>query len=858
MSIFNMFLAFLFNVGVMLLLSAAILVAPIFHVARSGRQWTPAGATRRNSVRMIETLQFAIGLIVLGVMWTFGSHFTWPPAAMAENVEFIRSLNMQVLVTGAVMGLIALFVTWRFSTVIGMLGLILIGGAILIAFNTSIETERMEEYERRQQTFHNSDREEGQHVEPPTTPVRIELIDQLAGADVWINGVNLGKTPIEISARELFNKVPDWPNDSPEQKAVRDDAPGNQWTDSTGKTYSRWGWCPIHTRPHVPRSTQLYFKVDFEGVPGFSQIAGQQHLQPGTPNESHLVKLDTVFPQWDQEIESLLDRARLRDYSIDEPWKTAFQSYGEFGERALEICLSKEPRIARLKDVDPAFNAMLRDVKDSASAWRLLMKIEDEARRARSYDSGSSNGLAVDEIAAMLDPQQLIDHALELLRTTRNPDPSALSQWPDGRFANYVDADNKPREEVALFPIAQAVWRLDQALDKRSAPASTGDASNSNSDFDLVTVFGPRIYKGISDAVDPSDDNLVERLLTPELLRMSYDNPDRLKYADILGGSAYEVFLLRNDWQTPASDPFDGDRIGDHSNYVNKWYARLMRLRSPLGSAFRQQQESNLLEIAGRGLTSYSLHQDLFSGALNFLFLDRKFSKDHPSLAMQFWREVKGATAEDSVHQSLQIRWNYLGRLWPESTPSMFIDVVDDEFRNSDYVNFAELPGTMPVRDQYQVLMAVLADWQKRVSQLVRVPGDDNNYMSPRQKHLRLMNSVREILYRLHCDEAAAQLLADMKAEPDHSWHGSIASFLKYDTTHEDLIRLIATGDDVKLQRDVLPAIQNHPIPERVRLLDELLKSADETIRTEAASVQTYLQTLAAKPLSRRSELRPQ
>ena len=70
MSIFYMFLAFLFNVGVMLLLSAAILVAPIFHVTRNGRQWTPAGAVRRNSVRVIETVQFAIGLIVLGVMWT--------------------------------------------------------------------------------------------------------------------------------------------------------------------------------------------------------------------------------------------------------------------------------------------------------------------------------------------------------------------------------------------------------------------------------------------------------------------------------------------------------------------------------------------------------------------------------------------------------------------------------------------------------------------------------------------------------------------------------------------------------------------------------------------------------------------
>lgn len=855
MSIFYTLPAFLLNVGVMLLLSAAILVAPIIHVARNGRQWTPAGAIRRNSVRVIETLQFAIGLIVLGVMWTFGPNFTWPPAAIAETVELIRSLNMQVLVTGALIGLVALFVTWRFSTVIGMLGLILIGGVTLIAFTTSIESERMEEYERKQQTFHNSGSEEGQHLEPPTTPVRIELIDQLAGADVWMNGVSLGKTPIEISARELLSKVPDWPNESPERKAVHDHSPGNQWTDSTGKTYFRWGWCPLHLRPDIPRSSQLYFKVDFNGVPGYSQIAGQQHLHPGSPDESYVVKLDTVFPQWDQEMETLLDRARLQDYSIDEVWKTAFQSYGEFGKRALEVCLTKESRMARLKDSDPALTAMLRDVKDSASAWRLLMKIEDEARRTRSYDSGSANGLAVDQIVPMLDPQQLIDHALELLRTTRNPDPSGHRNWPDGRFATYEDSDSKPREEAALFPIAQAVWRLDQALDSQPAPASTGDAVNAR--VDLETIPGTRIYPGVSDAVDPSDDNIVERLLTPELLRMSYDNPNRLRYAEFLGGSVYEAFLLRNDWHAPATDPFNGESIGDHSNYVNKWYARLMRLRSPLGSEFRRQQESNLMEIARKGLTSFSLSQNLISGDLNFLFFDREYSKDHPSLAMQFWHDVKAATADDSVHQSLQIRWDYLGRLWPESTPSMFIGVVDDEFRNSDYVHSAELPGTLPVRDQYEVLLAVLADQQKRVSQLARVPGDDNNYMAPRQKHLSLINSLREILYRLHCEQAASQLLADMKAMPDHSWHKSIASYLKYDTTHEDLIRLIATGDDIKLQRDVLPAIQNHPIPERVKLLEVLLKSADETVRAEAAAVQACLEKLRTDTLPHRSELRP-
>jgi len=117
---------------------------------------------------------------------------------------------------------------------------------------------------------------------------------------------------------------------------------------------------------------------------------------------------------------------------------------------------------------------------------------------------------------------------------------------------------------------------------------------------------------------------------------------------------------------------------------------------------------------------------------------------------------------------------------------------------------------------------------------------------------------LRELLYHLPCEQAAAQLLADMKAEPNHPWseRGHMALFLKFDTTHEDLIRLIATGDDNQLQRQVLPAIQNHPILSRVQLLEGLLKSPDESVRQEAAAVKAYLDNLRTQRLPHRAELR--
>ncbi|MEJ7590015.1 MAG: hypothetical protein WKF77_00550 [Planctomycetaceae bacterium] len=280
---------------------------------------------------------------------------------------------------------------------------------------------------------------------------------------------------------------------------------------------------------------------------------------------------------------------------------------------------------------------------------------------------------------------------------------------------------------------------------------------------------------------------------------MSYENVSRLNYAEVLGGSVYETFLFRNDWHTPATDSFNGESIGDHQNSVNKWFGRLMRLRTPLGTAFRNWQSSRLLAIARSGLSQFSMSSGSLSADLNFLFLDREFTSAQPSLAMQCWPDLKAVTAgipRHSAQDAFKIRWEYLGRLWPESTPAMFVDVFDDAARNSDHMFLEKLPDSMPLDGQFLVLMATIRSQRDLVAKLPRVPGDNSNYESPRQKHLRLIASLREMLYGLPCEQAAAQLLEDLKAEPDHSWHSGMSHFLQFDTTHEDLLRLIAVSDD--------------------------------------------------------------
>lgn len=561
-------------------------------------------------------------------------------------------------------------------------------------------------------------------------------------------------------------------------------------------------------------------------------------------------------PQWEKEIESLLDRARLNGYSTDEAWQTAFKSYGEYGLTRLQSAKALDPRIALVQEDQIAVSSRLKDIKDSASAWRLLMQIEEEARQTGSYSSVNVNGQIVDRLVPLLEPQQLVDHALQYLKRNPHLDPGRIVEFMGDRLWSKIrfrSLGNQSSDETAFLPIAQAILKLDQLLDEE--PSNRKTTPNVTDSTKLI------------DVVDPSTDNLVERTLTPELIRMCYhnscwsgnafDNPFR--YINALGGSHYESFLLRNKWEEFSAKPGrDNEYIGNRDNVVNTWYYQLMQLRSPVGVAFRRLTESSLLSIARNCLaTEHDTIGNLMTGELSFLFLDREFSDKSPSLAMRFWQDVKNVTASETSHTAAQLRWEYLGRLWPESTPSMFVAAVQDMVRaDISYARILKLPDTMPLADQYQVLMAVIQDQQQTVATIPRVPGDDNDFRSPRQKHLQLIRDFRELLYKLPCEQAAAQLLADMKAEPDHSWHKSIADFLKYDMSHEDLIRLIATGDDIKLQRDVLPAIQNHPIPERVQWLDVLLKSPDETVRTEAAVVKTYLDNLRTQSLPHRSELR--
>ena len=231
---------------------------------------------------------------------------------------------------------------------------------------------------------------------------------------------------------------------------------------------------------------------------------------------------------------------------------------------------------------------------------------------------------------------------------------------------------------------------------------------------------------------------------------------------------------------------------------------------------------------------------------LDFLFLDRAFSKNSPSLAMRFWPELDGVAQsmpENSRNEAFGLRWNYLSRLWPESTPDMFVKAFEQSDAAHHYVNIPLLPETIPAVDQFEIYQCLLEYERARVEKIpaqsfdstgtdLRVYGNNNI----------LTFSVR--LFLTPCESAAKTLLDELTVDPKHPWWARLPTDLAYDTQHEDLLRLIAEGGDARLQPLILPAIEHHPTVKRQALLEVLQRSVHTEVRDQAAAVKVRLENL--------------
>ncbi|MCA9031809.1 MAG: hypothetical protein KDA66_13430, partial [Planctomycetaceae bacterium] len=766
--------------------------------------------------------------------------------------ETIRSYFLWATVIGVSLALIGLVIAWRYSTTLaiaGLLGLGLGGGAALQSLVSDQQT-----WEWTQQ--HSGDETENSERRPTT--LRFQLVDNIEGADLWINGVHLGKTPYETTDIELLAKVEPWEHEARREAEKMGGDERVTYKTPQGSELTPWGWCPLHLHG-VPNSSSMYYRVELNGVSGYSHVSSQESVGPSnSPDWVRLITLDTVFPAWETSIEELLDRARMNNYEVDAEWWDAFESHGSFATQRLNNALRDEPQLRQILMQRAERTVQLDSVTDAASAWRVLMEIEVQVSQAHEYHSESDLGLAVDYLVPFLDPEQLVSYAIASMR--RMPRADGLStMYTTTGFGTYGTTERG--EEVGAWPIAHAIWRLDQQLDAAAGPASIQGEPHGS----------------LEAWIDPTTDNLVERRITPELIKLSRANANAMRYAGILGGSAYERFVVRHNWRKPATDPFDGNvRIGHSEVYMNGWFHKLVLLDSPLGAEFRRQQKDKLLDIARDAFDENSIMVGSMPDGVEYLFLDAGASiapqSSHggntSSLAMQFWPKFDGmmhAVPEHSRQEALRESWTYLARMWPDSTVEMFAKSFAEAAEGADYIYVPNFPDDFPASEQFKILSGVIESNEKRVSKLADDP-EEQRYDGPKHQAMRGLGQLKERRFELPCAESAELLVAEMTADPKHSWRGRLQWFLNYDRQHDDLLRLITNNGGAELQKLIIPALENHPIPSRRELLRKLAlheeiqnidASLEDSVVGDARAAEARLEALEAKPLAemRRTEL---
>lgn len=198
------------------------------------------------------------------------------------------------------------------------------------------------------------------------------------------------------------------------------------------------------------------------------------------------------------------------------------------------------------------------------------------------------------------------------------------------------------------------------------------------------------------------------------------------------------------------------------------------------------------------------------------------------------------------------MRWDYLGRLWPESTSEMFLTAFREAMDPDEYMFTPVIPPVVPVDGQYEILQMILT---AEVDRIALLPSDPPNESGPKYYGDRIVDELRNRLLWLVCKPAAQRMIEESLADPKHAIWVSLPGILAYDTFHEDLIRLIIDRSNSKMKFLALPAIERHPIPQRLELLERLLTTEDPKVRESAGAVKLRLNELGSREFTHRANL---
>ncbi|MEJ2646863.1 MAG: HEAT repeat domain-containing protein, partial [Sedimentisphaerales bacterium] len=654
----------------------------------------------------------------------------------------------------------------------------------------------------------------------PPIPYTISISNsQVEGAELWVNGVLLGETPVQTTVEEFLKKVPYWPEppegyrDGTDEEHVYHYSPGGV---SGYSIEQRWEQFKL---PNIPdqysdlrqlTSGKVYYaRVKLNGLWGyFTGSSGGGSGGGYTYSAQRSFRVG--FPDLQESLDRMLDYARLNDYQVGSDWFMEMETLGQAGMNAIYGAINNEPDMDKVLDGWASWKYGLDKVTDEKSAWKVLEKICDEADRQQFYATSSIAGRAVELLTNKIDPDRLVSKAINIIRNTGT---FGWNSWMlNGKFQFGMSYGTKNSSAVADkvsgmwsggrgqripisgYAVAHAIWMLDKSLD----------------------------------AKDDSHPNIVERKVVPNMIAWHYNQQQAFQAAVVLGGSSLERFLYRQDWREITSDFDEPLRMSFSGDFYNGRLYLLANIDSPFAQKFRMENKKLLFSLADKfdlmGIEYYNLPT---SNPFRFLFIDK-------SLAMEYWPKFKVRTMT-KIYDALKQQFYYLVYMEPLPTVEMYVDAWKGY--SEDYSNFQEalrVLDNLPQEKHDQVIEAIEQSIREDVSQIKRFESlDVRNYLlrEIKSNHWSRIRTAKDILTGLESNTGEYKPQA-------------VADWLEHDMPDHPLIKMLADANEPALRLLVMGALRENPTPANREILKKLLNDSDEHVRVAAQQVEAELETI--------------
>ena len=649
----------------------------------------------------------------------------------------------------------------------------------------------------------------------PPIPIEFKLDDGVEQADLWVNGVRLGKTPFNITLDELIQRVPDWKLE-PDLDQIANLPIGYP---------EKFG--PSHRYRRI-RATFSIWSPTKPAVQKHFIMAVARNGEPGTPHSGHvnqtggssyqgiltaaIVNLKVTFPSQLAAIEEQLDLVRLLDYEPGAAWFVKMESFGDTAWLKLRHASWTEPELDSVMDAWARQTYKIDRATDGPAAFAILKKILADRVEAGSYFTQSLAGRAVRLLAPKLDPDLLVDQAVSTFGdNSRVP----MGIWGSG-------SDNTIGSEM---PRNRDVYN--------SQNSGTGTVAEQVLITDAVMLLDFHL-----DIVDRDSDNAIEDRLVPWLLTVNQNRDNWLEDAVFLGGSHVDKFLLRQNWQKQPTEFFDplNVRLGAHDVLVNRWLLTLANHDSHAAARIRRKHRSEFVKLATRILQARNgFFQINLNSDVDFIFLH---GNQPGSLAEEFWPVFNGLV--ESVKdpgERLRLRYRYLARIHPLSTPEQFCKLYEymPQRRIHDPLQGLYL---IPDAQRKSLLKALLKRNQELIDEV------DSPQNGTRKQ---LLNSDRIDLERMieELDPVAKSVrIAKVVEQHNEERRTSYREYLINAQPDVRVIPLLAKSEIPEIRELAVVAARYHPTAELRAILETLTEDADQKVRTAAVTASNELEAL--------------